>query len=87
MTEVIGQNLTARADGDEPGDQYRVYEFAGMAHVDSRDSVRFKPNPCEKDASQLPRTGVYVGRVAQPLRLGGQGQGCASRGTNHPGSQ
>jgi hypothetical protein len=54
MTEVIGQNLTARPDGDEPGDQFRVYEFAGMAHVDSRDSVRFKPNPCAQDASQFP---------------------------------
>jgi hypothetical protein len=54
MTEVVGQNLTTRPDGDEPGDQFRVYEFAGMAHVDSRDSVRFKPNPCAQDASQFP---------------------------------
>ena len=54
MTEVVGQQLTARPDGDEPGDQFRVYEFAGMAHVDSRDSVRFKPNPCAQDASQFP---------------------------------
>jgi hypothetical protein len=28
--------------------------FAGMAHVDSRDSVRFKPNPCKNPASQFP---------------------------------
>ena len=46
MTEVVGQNLTTRADSDTPGDQFRLYEFAGMAHVDSRDSVRFKPDPC-----------------------------------------
>jgi hypothetical protein len=54
MTEVVGANLTARPDGDEPGDQFRVYEFAGMAHVDSRDSVRFKPDPCGQAASQFP---------------------------------
>jgi hypothetical protein len=45
MTEVVGANLTTRADGDAAGDQFRLYEFAGMAHVDSRDSVRFKPDP------------------------------------------
>ena len=54
MTEVVGNNLTARPDGDAPGDQFRVYEFAGMAHVDSRDSVRFKPDPCAKPSSQFP---------------------------------
>jgi hypothetical protein len=54
MTEVAGGNSTARADGDAPGDQFRVYEFAGMAHVDSRDSVRFKPDPCRHPASQFP---------------------------------
>ena len=54
MTEVIGANLTTRADGDAAGDQFRLYEFAGMGHVDSRDSVRFKPDPCGKPASQFP---------------------------------
>jgi hypothetical protein len=53
MTEVIG-NATTREDGDDPGNQYRVYEFAGMAHVDSRDSVRFKPDPCGKPKSNFP---------------------------------
>src|SRR5688572_6603838 len=54
MTEVIGNNLTSRADGDAPGDQFRTYEFAGMAHVDSRDSVRFKPDPCGEPSSNFP---------------------------------
>src|SRR5262249_48198700 len=54
MTEVSSGNITARRDGDAPGDQYRLYEFAGMAHVDSRDSVRFKPDPCKNPISQFP---------------------------------
>jgi hypothetical protein len=54
MTEVSGGNVTKRPDGDTPGDQFRVYEFAGMAHVDSRDSVRFKPDPCRYSVSQYP---------------------------------
>jgi hypothetical protein len=54
MTEVTGANVTARQDGDAPGDQFRLYEFAGMAHVDSRDSVRFKPDPCARPVSSFP---------------------------------
>jgi hypothetical protein len=54
MTEVVGANLTTRPDGDAAGDQFRLYEFAGMAHVDSRDSVRFKPDPCRYPASKFP---------------------------------
>jgi hypothetical protein len=54
MTEVSSGTITSRQDGDAPGDQYRIYEFAGMAHVDSRDSVRFKPDPCKTPASQFP---------------------------------
>ena len=54
MTEVSGGNVTTRPDGDAAGDQFRVYEFAGMAHVDSRDSIRFKPDPCRYPVSQYP---------------------------------
>jgi hypothetical protein len=54
MTEVSGGNATTRPDGDAAGDQFRLYEFAGMAHVDSRDSVRFKPDPCKNPVSQFP---------------------------------
>jgi hypothetical protein len=54
MTEVASGTVTARQDGDAPGDQFRLYEFAGMAHVDSRDSVRFHPDPCEHPISRFP---------------------------------
>jgi len=54
MTEVSGGNVSTRQDGDAPGDQFRIYEFAGMAHVDSRDSVRFKPDPCRYPVSLFP---------------------------------
>ena len=54
MTEVSSGTVTSRQDGDAPGDQFRLYEFAGMAHVDSRDSVRFKPDPCKNPVSQFP---------------------------------
>ena len=54
MTEVSTGALTARQDGDAAGDQFRLYEFAGMAHVDSRDSVRFQPDPCKSPVSRFP---------------------------------
>jgi len=54
MHEVAGANITRRQDSDEPGQQYRLYEFSGMAHVDTRDSVRFEPNPCAQPISQFP---------------------------------
>ena len=53
MHEVSG-NITNRQDGDEPGKQYRLYEFAGMGHIDTRDSVRMKPNPCAQPLSRFP---------------------------------
>jgi hypothetical protein len=59
MTEYNRGGVTTRADSDADGKQFRLYEFAGMGHVDSRDSVRFKPNPCAKDASQFPEQ-VYM---------------------------
>ena len=54
MTEVASGNVTARQDGDAPGDQFRLYEFAGMAHVDTRDSVRFQPDPCRDPVMSFP---------------------------------
>jgi hypothetical protein len=53
MHEVSG-NITNRQDSDEPGKQYRLYEFAGMGHIDTRDSVRMKPNPCALPLSRYP---------------------------------
>lgn len=54
MTEVASGTATARQDGDAAGDQYRLYEFAGMAHVDSRDSVRLHPDPCVNPVTLFP---------------------------------
>jgi hypothetical protein len=50
----IEANVPRRQDGDEPGKQYRLYEFAGIGHVDSRDNVRLMPNPCTRPLSTVP---------------------------------
>lgn len=54
MTEVHNGAAPTRQDGDEPGDQYRLFEFAGMGHVDSRWNVRLQPNPCVNPTSPFP---------------------------------
>jgi hypothetical protein len=54
MTEVASGTATARQDGDMPGDQFRVYEFPGMAHIDSRDAAAYYPNPCKMPISRFP---------------------------------
>jgi hypothetical protein len=54
MTEVAGGGSTTRQDGDEAGDQFRVYEFAGMAHIDSRDAAAYYPDPCRLPISRFP---------------------------------
>jgi hypothetical protein len=59
MLEVAAPNITDRADSDEPGKQYRMYQVAGMAHIDTRYSVRLKPNPCTQPLSEFPHE-AYV---------------------------
>jgi hypothetical protein len=59
MLEVAAPNITDRADSDEPGRQYRLYQVAGMAHIDTRYSVRLKPNPCVQPLSEFPHE-AYV---------------------------
>ena len=54
MTEVASANVTARQDSDVPGNQFRVYEFPGMAHIDSRDAAAYYPNPCKLPISRFP---------------------------------
>lgn len=54
MLEVNAANVTTRPDGDAAGDQYRVYEFPGMGHVDTHDNVRLIPNPCAQPVSLFP---------------------------------
>jgi len=46
---------TAEQDSDEPGKQLRVYEFAGMAHLDSRNTrKRLTQEDCLKPLSEMP---------------------------------
>jgi alpha/beta hydrolase family protein len=58
LTEVNADaangNRYRRPDGDEPGNQYRLYEVAGMPHNESRDNPTYVPNPCEKPISLVP---------------------------------
>ena len=54
MTEVARGASVLRQDGDEPGDQFRVYEVAGIGHLDVRDVDAFRPNPCARPISLHP---------------------------------
>lgn len=46
---------TAVQDSDEPGSQMRVYEFPGMAHLDSRNTTaRFTQEDCIHPLSKFP---------------------------------
>jgi hypothetical protein len=58
MTEVNGGAASGagyrRPDGDEPGNRYRLYEVAGMARADSRESPAYLPNPCTLPVSDFP---------------------------------
>jgi hypothetical protein len=59
MREVFQGNGPTRVDGDAPGSQIRVYEFAGMAHIDSRDAAAYYPDPCKFPISRFPLA-VYM---------------------------
>lgn len=50
----VQSNVTRRDDGDEPGNQFRLYEFTAIGHVDARDNARLLPNPCEHPLSTMP---------------------------------
>ncbi len=58
MTEVVAEaangNRYRRPDGDSPGDQFRIYEVAGMAHNDSRVNPVYDPDPCKYPVSRFP---------------------------------
>jgi hypothetical protein len=66
ISEASGGNVPTRQDGDAPGDQYRAYEFAGMAHLDSRDVIAFRPDPCKYPVSMFPM-GAYMGLALHHL--------------------
>jgi len=58
MTEVNSGALTGnqfrREDSDDPANRYRLYEVAGMAHANSRDTPTYVPNPCAAPVSDFP---------------------------------
>jgi len=58
-TEAARGVVPTRQDGDGSDDQFRVYEFPGMPHLDSRDVVAFRPNPCKYPVSLFPM-GAYM---------------------------
>ena len=66
----LENNVPHRQDSDEPGKQYRLYEIAGIGHVDSRDNVRLKPNPCTKELSTIPLQAFFSRRPVSPVALG-----------------
>ncbi len=57
--EVFQGNGTVQKDSDMPGSQLRVFEFAGMAHIDSRDAAAYYPDPCKMPISRFPMA-VYM---------------------------
>jgi hypothetical protein len=52
-TAAMG-NKYRRPDTDEKGNQYRLYEVAGMPHNDSRENPTYTPNPCDKPVTRFP---------------------------------
>lgn len=61
-------NVPRRQDSDEPGQQYRLYEVAGIGHVDSRDNVRLLPNPCTRPLSTFPNQAYFAVGLHHLLR-------------------
>jgi hypothetical protein len=49
-----------RPDTDAPANRYRLYEVAGMAHANSRDTVAYVPNPCTLPVSDFPWGGAVA---------------------------
>jgi hypothetical protein len=43
-----------RADSDDPGNRFRLYEVAGMPHNNSRDSPAFQNDPCTLPVTDFP---------------------------------
>jgi hypothetical protein len=68
MTEVNsgapGGAAFRRPDSDDPGNRYRLFEVAGMAHANSRETPAYVPNPCTLPVSDFP----WGAMVAMGLR-------------------
>jgi hypothetical protein len=59
QTEVNADSQTGnkyrRPDSDEKGNQFRLYEMAGMPHNDARDNPTSRPNePCANPSTKFP---------------------------------
>lgn len=55
-----GSGATSMQDGDEPGSQFRVYEFVGLAHLDARNNeARVTQNDCQNTISMLPQEAYF----------------------------
>ena len=55
-----GNGATTLQDSDEAGSQFRVYEFAGLAHLDARNnSARVTQNDCQHPISMLPQEAYF----------------------------
>ncbi|MBF9135519.1 hypothetical protein I0C86_42490 [Plantactinospora sp. S1510] len=52
--EVNSTDAYRRPDSDVPGNQFRLYEVAGMAHNDSRENPAFPAGGCDHPLSQFP---------------------------------
>ncbi len=51
---------TSHQDSDEHGSQYRVYEFAGLAHLDARhNATRLSQQDCQHPISQFPQEAYF----------------------------
>lgn len=55
-----GNGATSLQDSDEAGSQFRVYEFAGLAHLDARNNgPRVSQNDCQHPISMLPQEAYF----------------------------
>lgn len=55
MTEVNSTGgAYRRPDSDEASNRYRLFEVAGMAHANSRETPTYVPNPCSLPVSDFP---------------------------------
>jgi len=65
MTEVNSTGgAYRRPDSDDPANRYRLFEVAGMAHANSRETPTYVPNPCTLPVSDFP----WGGMAAMGLR-------------------
>ena len=50
---------TTQQDGDAAGEQFRVYEFAGLGHLDARNNPRFNQSQCQNPMTTFPNEAYF----------------------------